>query len=239
MSQDKASRPNNLLAACAALVLSMSGHAYAAIDRGYMINGVSKSSEVIPTGPISQRDEIDTVSPITVSGVRDEATGLTWIKADSLAEGQAQGYRAATSAEFSAFLAHNGRPSTEGNTAVYDLTTGFDLSKSTKKITSGSYIANLERQVNVSNISFPADSAFTYVGAARTTTDFSDGVAVTRIWDDSISSSLGWLDGTAGGNVGAFFVKTSQSNLYEKPNGSIYYTANTDDKTYTNKAFVA
>lgn len=41
-------------------------------------------------------------------GNADATTGTNWIKATTLAEGQAQGFRAATTDEFSAYLTHGG-----------------------------------------------------------------------------------------------------------------------------------
>jgi len=43
-----------------------------------------------------------------VQGAVDPTTGQQWIKASTLAEGEAQGYRAATTAEFSGYLTHGG-----------------------------------------------------------------------------------------------------------------------------------
>lgn len=47
-------------------------------------------------------------------GVSDPVTGQEWIRADTLEQGEALGYRAATTAEFSAYLTHGGfgNPST-------------------------------------------------------------------------------------------------------------------------------
>lgn len=49
-----------------------------------------------------------TAQATIANGAYDPTTQLSWIKASTLAEGQAQGFRAATTAEFSAYLTQGG-----------------------------------------------------------------------------------------------------------------------------------
>lgn len=115
------------------------------------------------------------------TGVFDEQSGLQWIKATTLAEGGAQGFRAATSAEFSAFLSHEGWVKRTGAGAVYQLPAPTSI------LTAYSWPA------------FGSD-AHMYNGA-----NFPEY--------HNFDASMGWLNGVAGGDVGAIFTTVVSSYM--------------------------
>lgn len=86
----------------------LSGEAHASIDFGTTTTKVTDL--VTRVGSVN-----------TQAGVFDSQAGLQWIKATTLAEGEAMGFRAATSEEFHAFLSHQGWETRPGTDAVYRL----------------------------------------------------------------------------------------------------------------------
>lgn len=93
-------------------------------------------------------------------GVVDAQAGLKWIKASSLAEGEALGYRAATSDEFQGLLTHKGWEPTDGS---------------------------FRYPGNPASVGFTADASLTSSSPAVYTTNYQD---VSAAWLDGGSGGL-------------------------------------------------
>jgi hypothetical protein len=91
-----------MVAAALAAAMGFAGGAHATIDYGRTIESITTATTYSsnPTGTTTKT----TAVVAEHEGVFDDATGLKWIKATSLSEGQALGYRPATATEFSSLL---------------------------------------------------------------------------------------------------------------------------------------
>ncbi len=164
--------------------------AHAAIDYGNTIESVTTStsswSGQYGTGGSETTAKID-----AHAGVFDAQTGLQWVKASTLAEGQALGYRLATADEFRTFLSDKGWTAKPGMADQWALTSGFSYGTSSSYSSPGASSGSSNSVTNLASVSFSADASAStsgYLGAA------------------TLSVSVGWLDNGAGGTLaGAWF----------------------------------
>jgi hypothetical protein len=205
-----------------AVLAVMIGNAQAAIDVGRTIDSVTMVSTRTPIGvtPDGLLDET-TATIISHAGVVDTQTGLQWIKSPSLAEGQALGYRAATSDEFGSFVTHMGWAPVPGTSHEFALTNGINYQASSKEtgIPGRSYA-----MTNQAPVSFAAD-------ADRVSPRFVNWV------NNADYLSLAWLDGVEGGAAGAMLTSVQTTFAYNSLKWGLSNASYTD--VTTNRALIA
>lgn len=164
--------------------------AQATIDYGNTIESVTTSSSSW-SGQYGTSGSATTANIDAHAGVFDGKTGLQWVKASTLAEGVALGYRIATADEFRTFLTDKGWTAKSGVTDQWALTSGFSYGTSSSYNSPGASSGSSNTVTNLASVSFSPDASAStsgYLGAA------------------TLSVSLGWLDNGAGGMLaGAWF----------------------------------
>lgn len=179
-----------LAMAFAVSAYGLSGVAHAAIDYGNTIESVTTSTSSW-SGQYGTSGSATTANIDAHAGVFDGKTGLQWVKASTLAEGQALGYRLATADEFRTFLGDKGWTAKPGMTDQWALTSGFSYGTSSSYNSPGASSGSSNTVTNLASVSFAPDASAStsgYLGAA------------------ALSVSLGWLDNGAGGMLaGAWF----------------------------------
>lgn len=175
---------------CGVSASVLPGVAHAAIDYGNTIESVTTSSSSW-SGQYGTSGSATTANIDAHAGVFDGKTGLQWVKASTLAEGQALGYRLATADEFRTFLTDKGWTAKSGMTDQWALTSGFSYGTSSSYNSPGASSGSSSTVTNLASVSFSPDASAStsgYLGAA------------------TLSVSLGWLDNGAGGTLaGAWF----------------------------------
>jgi PEP-CTERM motif len=179
-----ASGARQVLRACSLVALTMSGAAHAYIDIGKSVTG--SESFTSPTRSYTTLN--------TAPGVSDDVTGLKWVVSTSLEEGSTEGYRAATAAEFKQFIEHKGGQLAP--TGVYTMTGGYNTSSMYQSGQSSAYGETKTETISETNI-----ASFSF-------TQRTDLVGV-----DLLRFGFAWLDGVAGGQVGALFDQPKLSPL--------------------------
>lgn len=178
---------------------------FAVLAASALMGEANASIDIGTTATIVYDPATHQASTNTQAGVFDAQSGLQWIKATTLAEGEAMGFRAATSAEFSAFLSHEGWVKRTGTDAVYRVPAQPPI---------------------FTAYSLPAfgSDAHMYNGA-----NFPERL--------NFDASIGWLNGVAGGDVGALFT-TVLSNSMPVFNGRSNPVSSIPDE-YTRDALLA
>jgi hypothetical protein len=205
--------------AAVALAISMgfSGAAHAVIDYGNTIESITTTSTHGDDGHGTSYSST-TATVVDHAGVFDSSTGLTWIKATSLEEGQAQGYRPATASEFGALLLDKGWTATPGSEGEWSLTAGLTYSTSSgySGWGTGSYAST--QVLNRASVTFAEDASL--------------DIPVEYHQPIKLSVTLGWLDGGAGNQVGGWFDRMDSRTSCSRP--SCYTTTQ-----YSHDAVVA
>lgn len=169
------------------LAAVLPGVGHAAIDYGNTIESVTTSSSSW-SGQYGTGGSATTANIDAHPGVWDAQTGLQWIKASTLEEGQALGYRLATADEFRTFLADKGWTAKPEVVDQWALTSGFTYSTSSSYSSPGASSGSSNSITNLASVSFTADATVTTAGYV------------------DVSTSMGWLgNGTGGTLVGAWF----------------------------------
>lgn len=182
--------PLRVLATFVALQAAMAGAAHAAIDVGNTIESVTTTTK--EWGEWQHLLHSETTSTlVSHAGVLDQSLGLYWIKATSLEEGMAQGYRLATAAEFQSLLLDKGWTADDNLGKQWSLTSGLNYINSSIFYESHNLVSETStRESNLANASFNADAT---------------GVGRPGWGSGTLSASLAWLDGgSAGLQLGAW-----------------------------------
>lgn len=168
-----------LAAVALTMTLGFSGGAQAVIDYGQTIESVS------PDGPFQSWGTVN-----RSSGVFDTTSGLQWIKATTLEEGTAQGFRLATADEFRSLMQNKGWASVSGLSDQWTLTSGYSY----RRVDSYGSSTYTFVESNFAPISFATD-ATTYVAGKK-------------YFGGPLTVTLGLLEGGNGRQVGAMFDET-------------------------------
>lgn len=180
-------------------MMALVGQAQAAVDFGRTIDAVTTNTVTTysPYNGYSEPTSYSTTTATIVSrpSVVDTQTGLQWIKASTLAEGEALGYRAATTSEFQSFVTHSGWAPLADSSQTFALPSGFSYVESRTSGTSmAGYSSTVRYTNNLAPVSFSTDVSV--LGPSPY------GSSITQ------AVSVAWLDGVAGGSVGAMFTST-------------------------------
>jgi hypothetical protein len=190
-------------AAALAAAIGFSGEVQATIDRGWTIDSVTS----VDFSSANANDGTQTYGSITTlsqhEGVYDSLSGLNWIKASSLEEGQALGYRAATSSEFSSLMLDKSWTATPSSQGQWSLTTGFDYKDS--RIVSSNYGGTYATTSSVTNL---APFSFSKDATVSLAEHMGEGTGGT-----DVSVTLGLLDGGVGQQVAAWLDRDSHNQL--------------------------
>lgn len=199
----------------------LSEGAQASIDVGSRIASVQMVTTTTQPAPMSSITTTSAVLDVRKS-VIDDRTGLQWIKASTLAEGESQGYRAATAAEFRALLSDFGASAVTGKTDEWTLNNG--LSYQEKVHTAGNMMSS-DSTNTVSNL-----APFSFQSDAYKST-----------WDQLSSTyldvSMGWLQGAGGLQVGAVFDFSTRTSNQCSGGGS--YSSCFSGTSYKHDAVIA
>jgi hypothetical protein len=172
-----------VVAAALAVTMGFSGNAHAVIDFGNTIESVTINTT--HPGLSGQSDFRTTATFDTHSGVFDTTTGLQWIRATTLQEGQAQGFRLATTSEFRALMLDKGWAAA-GVTDQWTFTGGFSYEEATLSTAFGRSSSSSTSVENLASVSFKRD-------------------AVAFAPHITLSVTLGLLDSGGQSQVGALF----------------------------------
>lgn len=181
--------------------LGLVNAAHATIDIGNTLVSVTNTTSSITTQNTPEQGPGSKTTTTTVAvfdshaGVVDQQTGLQWIKATTLAEGQAQGYRAATADEFKTLVLDKGWTTT-GQPNVYNLSNGISY-------VDGSVVASSGPGLNST---YTTQNNYNNLGTISFTSDASIYVPKFPSYRTTFTASAGWLDGGAAGPlVGSMF----------------------------------
>jgi hypothetical protein len=144
-----------VVAAALAVTMGFSGNAHAVIDFGNTIESVTINTT--HPGLSGQSDFRTTATFDTHSGVFDTTTGLQWIRATTLQEGQAQGFRLATTSEFRALMLDKGWAAA-GVTDQWTFTGGFSYEEATLSTAFGRSSSSSTSVENLASVSFKRDA---------------------------------------------------------------------------------
>lgn len=216
----------------ASVLLAASGlfsNAQAAIDYGQTIDSVSvtSSTEYVPYRPSDGYPGYTRITETPLIAKRaeviDQQTGLQWIKASSLEEGQAIGYRAATADEFRSLLSSNNWTVNPEAANQWTQSSGLDYRTRSTYSTLGSSSATYTTVSNMPSISFEYDAfGSTWIPEQST---------VYKV-------SLGLLDDGVGGVLtGALYTQNRTSSSFQ-PSASGTSTSSSST-SYTNTAALA
>jgi hypothetical protein len=199
-----------MVAAALAAAMGFAGGAHATIDYGQTIESVST---VTTSGKNYFGDSFTDATSTVIghAGVFDSSTGLKWIKATTLEEGQAQGYRAATASEFSSLMLGTGWAAAPGSERQWSLSSGGVKTTDYHSTGgTGGYNSTENTQLNLAPISFAWDADI----------QGSSGMGM-GLNKPGLSVTMGWLDGGIGQQVGAWLDHSSYSYYHSAMNRTV------------------
>jgi hypothetical protein len=179
-----------MAAATLAVAMGFAGGAHATIDYGRTIESIVTSSGSYSPGGKSYIT-VTNSKVVDHEGVFDSSTGLKWIKATTLEEGQALGYRAATASEFNSLMLGTGWTASPSSEMQWSLTTGFRYEQFYKSSSVSGSNATRSLVYNIAPVSFAWD--------ADIQGSYDMGLSI-----PGYSVNMGWLDGGSGQQVGAW-----------------------------------